>query len=157
MAEPRGIRVGDADREAVAASLREHFAHGRLTLDEFTERLDATFAARTDLDLRQITIDLPAVPGATPSQARPGGWQQDEQQWQYGQRPWPGPRPRRGPGLGMVLLLWMTVLFFLIPGLILTRSLLPLLIILFFVFVRRLRRWRRPGPWSGPRRYRRPW
>jgi hypothetical protein len=45
----------------VAAELREHYAHGRLTLDEFSQRLDAVFAARTQRDLHRITSDLPHV------------------------------------------------------------------------------------------------
>ncbi len=32
------MRVGDAEREAVASQLREHYADGRLTLDELNER-----------------------------------------------------------------------------------------------------------------------
>lgn len=59
MATPSGLRASDADREAVATSLREHYADGRLSLDEFQQRLDATFAARTDRDLHRITNDLP--------------------------------------------------------------------------------------------------
>jgi hypothetical protein len=42
-----GVRAGDADRDAAAAALGEHFAHGRLTLDELNERLDATLTATT--------------------------------------------------------------------------------------------------------------
>jgi DUF1707 SHOCT-like domain len=60
-----GLRIGDAEREATAASLREHYAHGRLTIDEFQQRLDAAFAARTDLDLANVTNDLPHVPAST--------------------------------------------------------------------------------------------
>lgn len=63
MAAPSGLRVGDAEREATAASLREHYAHGRLTLEEFQRRLDATFAAKTDVDLARITRDLPFAGG----------------------------------------------------------------------------------------------
>jgi hypothetical protein len=59
-----GLRIGDAEREATAASLREHYAHGRLTIEEFQQRLDATFAAKTDLDLATITGDLPHVPAS---------------------------------------------------------------------------------------------
>lgn len=55
------LRVGDAEREAVAAELREHFARGRLTAEEFNQRLDATFAARTRGDLTKITADLPSA------------------------------------------------------------------------------------------------
>lgn len=59
MAAESGVRIGDAEREKVATSLREHYASGRLTLDEFQQRLDAVFAAKTDTDLAKITADLP--------------------------------------------------------------------------------------------------
>jgi hypothetical protein len=59
MAAGSGVRIGDAEREAMAASLREHYSLGRLTLDEFQQRLDAVFAARTDQDLARISADLP--------------------------------------------------------------------------------------------------
>jgi hypothetical protein len=61
MASQPGIRIGDRERDAVAAELQEHFAHGRLTLEEFNQRLDAVFAARTQADLSQITSDLPHI------------------------------------------------------------------------------------------------
>jgi DNA-binding MarR family transcriptional regulator len=54
-----GMRAGDADREAAAASLAEHFAQGRLTLDELIERLDATLTATTHGELAQAAQDLP--------------------------------------------------------------------------------------------------
>ena len=41
MASSDDLRVGDAEREAVAAELREHYAQGRLTIDDFQRRLDA--------------------------------------------------------------------------------------------------------------------
>ncbi len=60
------VRVGDADREAIAAQLREHYADGRLTLEELNERLDQAFAAKTKADLNTVMRDLPqaAQPGA---------------------------------------------------------------------------------------------
>ena len=61
MAAGPGIRIGDAERERTAASLREHFATGRLTSEEFNQRLDGAFAAKTDLDLDQLTADLPST------------------------------------------------------------------------------------------------
>jgi hypothetical protein len=61
MASQPSLRIGDAERESVAAELREHYAHGRLTHDEFSQRLDAVFAAKTQRDLRRITSDLPHV------------------------------------------------------------------------------------------------
>jgi hypothetical protein len=59
MATGPNIRVGDAEREAVAAQLREHYGVGRLTLDELNERLDQTFAAKTAGELNAVTTDLP--------------------------------------------------------------------------------------------------
>jgi hypothetical protein len=59
MAAESGVRIGDAEREKVAGSLREHYAHGRLTLEEFQQRLDSVFAAKTNADLARITVDLP--------------------------------------------------------------------------------------------------
>jgi DUF1707 SHOCT-like domain len=59
-------RVGDAEREAVAGQLREHYASGRLSIDEFRARLDAAYAAATADQLRRVTADLPA-PGPSPA------------------------------------------------------------------------------------------
>jgi hypothetical protein len=61
MASQPSLRIGDAERDAVTAELREHFAHGRLTQAEFNQRLDAVFSAKTQADLRKITSDLPHV------------------------------------------------------------------------------------------------
>lgn len=61
MATQPSLRIGDRERDAVAAELREHFAHGRLTLEEFNQRLDAVFAAKTQRDLSRITADLPHI------------------------------------------------------------------------------------------------
>jgi hypothetical protein len=57
------LRASDADRDAVAERLREAHAEGRLTVEEVGERLDATFAARTLGELRDITRDLPPGSG----------------------------------------------------------------------------------------------
>jgi DNA-binding transcriptional ArsR family regulator len=56
---PPGMRAGDADREVAAAALGEHYAQGRLTLDELDARLDATLTATTHGELSQATQDLP--------------------------------------------------------------------------------------------------
>ena len=55
------VRAGDADRDAAAAALGEHFAQGRLTLDELDARLDATLTATTHGELSQAARDLPGV------------------------------------------------------------------------------------------------
>jgi Domain of unknown function (DUF1707) len=78
MATRPDLRIGDADRDRAAASLRENYAQGRLSLEEFNERLDAAFAASTQGQLALVTSDLPhvqtpAVPlPVTTSTPRPG-------------------------------------------------------------------------------------
>ncbi|HEV2452057.1 MAG TPA: DUF1707 domain-containing protein [Streptosporangiaceae bacterium] len=72
------IRVSDADREEVAARLREHFAQGRISSEELDERITAALSAKTAGDLRRVLTDLP---GPSPVQqagpavpwGRPGG------------------------------------------------------------------------------------
>jgi class 3 adenylate cyclase len=61
------LRAGDADREHAVDVLREHTAAGRLTLEEFSERVDRAYAARTLAELDEIGIDLPppSVPVAS--------------------------------------------------------------------------------------------
>ena len=55
------IRASDQDRERTAHQLREHHAVGRLDAEEFNERLDKVFEAKTIADLDALTADLPAV------------------------------------------------------------------------------------------------
>jgi hypothetical protein len=58
----RPIRASDQERESVVGVLRDAFTDGRLTLDEFEERMTAAYAAKTWTDLRQLTGDLPVEP-----------------------------------------------------------------------------------------------
>src|SRR5258708_4582863 len=58
--DPR-IRASDADRDRTAALLREHHAAGRLTAEEFNERLDKVYVAKTLGDLDQLLSDLPGI------------------------------------------------------------------------------------------------
>jgi hypothetical protein len=60
MAENPALRVSDADREQICARLREAYAEGRLTAEEFHQRTDRALAARTGADLAPLTADLPA-------------------------------------------------------------------------------------------------
>jgi hypothetical protein len=75
------IRVGDAERDEVARQLREHYAAGRLTSEEFEERLGACLAARTGGDLARLTADLPRL--GRPPVGRPahGGWAAAWRHW----------------------------------------------------------------------------
>ncbi|WP_329340213.1 DUF1707 domain-containing protein [Streptomyces sp. NBC_01352] len=61
------LRASDADRERVAEVLRDALAEGRLDMEEFGERLDATYKARTYGELAPITRDLPSGPGGAPA------------------------------------------------------------------------------------------
>jgi hypothetical protein len=54
-------RISDADRDAMVESLREHLVAGRLTLDEFGDRVDTTLRARTGAELAVVRVDLPAA------------------------------------------------------------------------------------------------
>ncbi len=74
---PHALRIGDAERDAAAADLGEHYAAGRLSLDELNERLDAVFSSKTFGQLTRVMADLPG-PGRLLWRARPtrtnGGW-----------------------------------------------------------------------------------
>jgi hypothetical protein len=65
------IRASDAEREAAVVRLREGAAHGRLTLEEFTDRMQRAYDARTRAQLDELVGDLPAeTPAVTPEPAR---------------------------------------------------------------------------------------
>jgi hypothetical protein len=53
------LRISDADREAAMELLSEHYSLGRLTKDEFDERADAVWSAKTRSDLSPLFADLP--------------------------------------------------------------------------------------------------
>lgn len=55
----RDLRISTADREQVIAHLQACTAEGRLDLDEFAERVDRVYAAKTFGDLEPILADLP--------------------------------------------------------------------------------------------------
>lgn len=52
-------RITDADRERAIEELREHMLVGRLTPDEFEERIGSAHVARTRADLGRLSADLP--------------------------------------------------------------------------------------------------
>jgi hypothetical protein len=54
------LRASDADRDRTIAELREHTAAGRLTPEEFSERVERATAARTLAELEALGHDLPA-------------------------------------------------------------------------------------------------
>jgi class 3 adenylate cyclase len=66
-----GLRVSDAEREQTVAALRDHVAAGRLTFDEFNERVGEAYVARTGAQLRRLLADLPSTPAAVPAPPPP--------------------------------------------------------------------------------------
>lgn len=67
------LRCADADRERVASALSEHYAQGRLDLNEYQERTDAVYAAKTFGDLEPLTADLPVRLAQEPAQEADDG------------------------------------------------------------------------------------
>ena len=65
-ATPNVLRIGDAERDAAAADLGEHYVAGRLTIDELHERLGAVFSAKTYVQLARVMADLPGPRRPTP-------------------------------------------------------------------------------------------
>jgi uncharacterized protein DUF1707 len=61
MADDPKVRASDENRDRTAALLREHHALGRITAEEFNERLDKAFAATTIGDLEDLLSDLPRI------------------------------------------------------------------------------------------------
>ena len=89
------LRIGDAERERAASQLAEHYAVGRITQEEHTERLDRIWAAKTQSELDPVFADLPGhapTAGPRPTLPRPGT-----------------SRRRRPPALLVVLLVVLAV------------------------------------------------
>ena len=59
------LLASDAERDQSVELLRSAVVEGRLTLEEFTERVELAQAARTDLELASLSRDLPANPPQT--------------------------------------------------------------------------------------------
>lgn len=54
------LRASDAERDRAVVRLREGAAEGRLTLEEFTERMARAYDSRTHGEVEELTRDLPA-------------------------------------------------------------------------------------------------
>jgi len=96
MAAEHVVRASDSDREHAVEALRDQYAEGRLTLEEFDERTSAAYAAKTWTDLRELTSDLPVRLSFAPASAAvaagsgagaPGQWGQHRpgapQAWRF--------------------------------------------------------------------------
>src|SRR4051794_5713138 len=114
----RQVRVGDAEREAVADVLRREHLAGRLDDDEFDTRLTRCLAAKTKTRPDERTGALPADEPRTPRVMGSSG-----------RRPWPLPlcflpllfaaifiSHGRAAGLLVPLLIWFVVRTFVWRG-----------------------------------------
>lgn len=63
------LRASDEQRERAAQDIRDHFAAGRLTDDELSDRLESAYTARTEGELSALLADLPKLP-ASPAQQK---------------------------------------------------------------------------------------
>ncbi|MCU4183236.1 DUF1707 domain-containing protein [Acidiferrimicrobium sp. IK] len=115
---PDTMRIGDAEREQAAEDLRSHTVAGRLSMDEYAERLDAVYEAKTFGDLRPVMADLPPLRADGPPSAAaaapagpfvgpppaPPGPHASRQAWAP-----PVACAGRGGGAGSVWMLWLVV------------------------------------------------
>jgi len=114
------VRIGDPERERLSAILREHYAEGRLTLDELRRRAEIVLAASYLDEANQALAELPASvsdvagagggpAGAASGQSRRGllarrghaesarpapGWQQTSERF-------------RVPSTGVIMRVWV--------------------------------------------------
>ncbi|HEY7075032.1 MAG TPA: DUF1707 domain-containing protein [Solirubrobacteraceae bacterium] len=97
------LRASDAERERVAAFLRDQAAEGRLDADELDERVGKAYAAKTVRELQGLMADLPRAPFARARPARPRSY---------------APAPRHGVPPAVVPLGILAFLAFGGPGLV---------------------------------------
>src|SRR6266542_5176309 len=127
------IRVSDAEREQTVKVLERHHVDGRLTWEEFSERMEAAFHARTREDLRRTLADLPPLDEPRPPAERRA-------------RSGPDWRSLLTPPLVIAALIGLAVLLWAFGGGPPHRGFFPLFPLLFWVFVlsrfvRPRRRW----------------
>jgi Domain of unknown function (DUF1707) len=82
------VRIGDEERDRAVATLGDHYAAGRLTREEFDERIEQAMQARFDRDLRPLFADLPDSPDSEPRSPTGRGW-------------------RTGAGMAVPLFFWL--------------------------------------------------
>jgi Domain of unknown function (DUF1707) len=122
--QPAGRRtlIGDAERDRLTALLREHYAAGRLSLDELRRRVEVVLAAGYADEATAVLADLPggaaAIPAGTPGpggasgtgSGRRAGWLPRKGHAQT-HKPQPGWVPTterfRDPSSGVIMRVWI--------------------------------------------------
>jgi Flp pilus assembly protein TadB len=129
------LRIGDADRETAARELGEHFALGRITVDEHAERLDRIWAARTQAELTPVFADLPRPSGLRERSASSG-----RAGWGSGQPSVARQRGWRSPGISFLVTVLLVVI---VAALVLSH--IPILVVALLLYVFGVRRLARRG------------
>jgi hypothetical protein len=128
------LRIGDDDRETAARELGEHFALGRITAEEHSERLEQIWAARTQADLTPVFADLPRPASARATPSGHAAWGS-----------WPAPAARsrewHPPAIPFLLKVLIAVI---VVALVLSH--LSLLVVALLLYVFGVRRLARRGP-----------
>jgi hypothetical protein len=62
--------AGERDRDRAVALLREHYAEGRLTLEQLGRRVDRVLHARSRWQIGLAFVGLPVLPDSTPAKVR---------------------------------------------------------------------------------------
>jgi Flp pilus assembly protein TadB len=122
------LRAADADREHTAERLRKSHAEGRLDMDEFQQRLEHCYQAKTVGELDELTRDLPRHDDAERPSLR-----------------WPQPTGARLASLAAIVIALIVV------SAAIGHHVFWLWIPLVFLFWR-MSWWRRRRSWAGARR-----
>jgi hypothetical protein len=69
MDDQQKMRASDRDRQQVVDRLRSALEDGRLTMDEYVDRMEVAYQAATYGDLAPLCADLPVSPPVTAGQA----------------------------------------------------------------------------------------
>lgn len=75
------ILLGDSDRDRLVAVLREHYAAGRLTLEDLRRRAGIVYAAAYRDEARAALDGLPETAGIEPQPAQRRDGQRDAGGW----------------------------------------------------------------------------
>ena len=114
MAPPEDIRASDADRQRVADALSGYAGEGRLNLDELSDRLGETYAAKTIGQLNAGDGPLRELPPLVPPLVAPPGpsvWQDPARLTSPPPAPWPGaPILHRAPSPSWVFITLLLIL-----------------------------------------------
>ena len=100
------VRITDAERQAVVVALRRHFVDGRITMDEYTDRVEQVWEAEHREVADKVLADLPLLPTGP---ARPPSGQRHGETGLPGESCRPTSERFRDPTTGRVVRVWVDV------------------------------------------------